>query len=116
VRRLPATYRLFLAVAPGPAARTSGVFFRAKLGNPRAVVAAEVVYPPFAYALVFKQVDIGSGGEITSWTSAPLGASTTVAIDLTVAFTHTAFPSDGRTLAQIEADRAEAPECHEPES
>ena len=101
---LPPQYRLFLAAVPGPAARTTGLCGKLADGL---YVAAEVVYPPFAYALAFNATAIWPAGEITPWASAPFGEETTIAIDLPVGFTHTGFPCDLRTRAQVEARRLE---------
>jgi hypothetical protein len=107
---LPPEYRLFLAVAPGPHARTTGLFGRADVEEGRQVIGAEVAYPPFAYMLTFNGSEPHRRGEITSWASAPFGESTTVSLDLLVGFTYTPFPGDLRSRGRIEAERSTKPE------
>jgi hypothetical protein len=102
---LPPQYRLFLALAPGPAARSTGVFGNA---SPNGIyIGAEVVYPPFGYALTFNGATIWPVGEITSWASGAAGTVATTDLDLVVGFTHTGFPCDLRTRAQIETTERE---------
>jgi hypothetical protein len=105
---LPSQYRLFLALAAAPAARTTGLFVSSRnIHEANHVVAAEIVYPPFAYALSFNAADVWPRGDITSWGSAAFAERAEIAIDLVLGFTHTAFPGDLRTRAMIEADRRE---------
>jgi hypothetical protein len=102
---IPEQYRLFLAIALGPAARLTGMFFRS--GPNTVTIAGEVVYPPFAYAVSFNGAAVRPIGEISSWASASFGESATVEIDLPIGFTHTAIPGDLRTRGEIEVTMKE---------
>jgi hypothetical protein len=68
-------------------------------------IVAEVVYPPFAYALSFNGTDIYPAGEITHWTRAEHGAVTQESCRLPFGFCYTPFFGDFRTAAKIEHDR-----------
>jgi len=52
-RAIPSPYRLFLRLTPGPAAKVTGQSERMNIATGERSVVAEVVYPPFAYALSF---------------------------------------------------------------
>jgi hypothetical protein len=107
VRGLPSRYRLFLALTPGPAAKTTGLGTAVDLTTGHKVVAAEVVYPPFAYALSFNGTVVYSCGEITSWTAAEFGTVVEQELMLPLGFCHTVFLGDLRTQAEIERTRRE---------
>lgn len=103
---LPDRYRLFIAITPGPAAKTTGVGGVTDFNTSEQLIAAELVYPPFAYALSFNGAAAYPKGEITHWACADVGAVVSEQIDLPLGFCHTAFLRDLRTEAQIEQARA----------
>ena len=105
---LPDRYRLFIAVVPGPAAKSTGVSGILRVNTGEQVVTAEVVYPPFGYALSLNGAPAYRKGEITHWTRADRGAVVSESIDLPLGFCYTAFPCDLRTQAQIEKERGAA--------
>lgn len=106
-RGLPSNYRLFLALTPGPAAKVTGLGVRVDVPTGKQVIAAEVVYPPFAYVLSFNGTAAYSSGEITDWTNADYAAVTEAALRLPLGFCYTVIPGDLRNAAQIERTRRE---------
>jgi hypothetical protein len=107
LRGLPAQYRLFIALTPGPAAKTTGLSAIVDTDTAASRVVAEVVFPPFAYALSFDGTAVYAPGEITDWCSGNYGEVAEVAMDLRLGFCHTIFPGDLRSEAQIARTRAE---------
>jgi hypothetical protein len=101
-RGLPAKYRLFLALSPGPAAKVTGLSAAIDTSTGQHSVVAEVVYPPFAYALSFNGSSVYRMGEITEWASAEHGKVVEQELGMLLGFCYTAFPGDLRTRAQIE--------------
>jgi hypothetical protein len=100
---VPAKYRLFLALTPGPKARFSPVTVSLDLATRRIVSYAEVAYPPFQYLFVV-QGEPDRAGEITSWMHAA-DAIDEVSVVLPLGFCHTGLPGDLRSRAQAERDR-----------
>jgi len=103
-RGLPPNYRLFIALTPGPVARTTGVSGILNTETGTQVVVAEIVYPPFAYALCFNGEEVYPEGEITHWTQAEYGVVVEERLRLVLGFCHTVFPADLRTSAQVQAE------------
>jgi hypothetical protein len=66
-----------------------------------------VVYPPFSYVLTFNGAEVYPVGEITDWTNAEYGVESEKKMRLVIGFSHTAFPADLRTWAEIKADEKE---------
>lgn len=103
-RGLPDRYRLFLALSPGPMARSTGVVGHLNTVTGQTRVVSELVYPPFGYAMTFNGTAAYEAGEITDWTLAAKGERVTVPLGLPLGFAHTALPADLRSRAQIHAE------------
>lgn len=102
---LPAAYRLFLTLTPGPFARVTGQSGSVDLETHKVIVCAEVAYPPFEYLLVINGAEPDRAGEITDWANAA-DEPTEVQMTLPIGFCHTAFPGDLRSRAQVDRDTA----------
>jgi len=57
-RGLPARYRVFIALTPGPAAKSTGVSGIGDTDTGAHAIVAEVVYPPFSYVLAFDGAEV----------------------------------------------------------
>jgi hypothetical protein len=105
-RCTPAKYRLFLALTAGSAARSTGLSVQINASGEAHF--AEVVHPPFAYALSFNATAPYPDGEISHWTAAEYDSICEEAIGLPIGYCHTIIPGDLRTSAHIERETRES--------
>lgn len=103
---LPDGMQMYLSLYLGPNSRLSGVQAKLNAETGERFLMSEVAHPPFAYLTSFDEPSpILPTGNISEFADVPYTARADVEIEMLVGFGHTIYPSDYRTMAQIERDR-----------
>jgi hypothetical protein len=106
---LPEKFQLYMALFPGPMARTVGGAARIGVGTGRIDVISEIAYPPFAYALTIDSPpEALRVGNITPFAGVTFEQEADLDLDLIVGFGHTPYPLDYRSRAALDRDREAA--------
>jgi hypothetical protein len=104
---VPEGIQLYLALFLGPNSRLSGEQGKLDVSTGEMHVMSEIAHPPFAYLASFDEAThLLPIGNITGFGDAAYTTRATAEIDLLVGFGHTPLPTDFRTRAQLERDRA----------
>lgn len=99
---LPPDIRFYTYYTLGSKTRSVGVAGQIKLGSSQINVMSEIAFPPFGYLMTFGDTIADSRVvEITRFARYNYGEFEVLSIQLPILETHTPFPGDYRTLAEI---------------
>ena len=108
---LPPRYKIYLALYAGPLARFDGGAVRVSAGPEGVgsnVLILEIAYPPFAYVLAIDETEPSvETCDVTNLTEPGIDVETEVRMTLQIGFGHTMYPTDFRTRARLQKERAE---------